>query len=108
MPAKFRDELGGRCVVAKSLDECLTIYPAGCNGRKLVVDKLDEPSQQVIRRTRKVKRHYFSSAAECDVDKQGRLTIPQELKDYAGIDKDLVTIGKQQDYRSLEQGVLGC
>ena len=42
---------------------------------------------------RKIKRRFFSSAAECDVDKQGRLTIPQELKEYAGIEKELITIG---------------
>ena len=93
VPAKFREELGGRCVVAKSLDECLTIYPVD-EWRKLA-DKLDELPRSNPR-TRKVKRHYFSSAAECDVDKQGRLTIPQELKDYSGIDKDLVTIGNNR------------
>ena len=45
---------------------------------------------------RRVKRHFFSSAAECDIDKQGRLTIPQELKDYAGITKELITVGSNR------------
>ena len=93
VPAKFREELGGRCVVAKSLDECLTIYPVD-EWRKLA-DKLDELPRSNPR-TRKVKRHYFSSAAECDVDKQGRMKIPQDLAEYAGIDKDLVTIGSNR------------
>ena len=86
VPAKFREELGGKCIIAKSLDECLTIYPVD------EWQKLPESNP----RTRRVKRHYFSSAADCDVDKQGRLTIPQELKDYAGIDKELVTIGNNR------------
>ena len=38
-------------------------------------------------------RHFYANAVECEVDRQGRLTIPQELRDYAGIDKELVTIG---------------
>ena len=45
---------------------------------------------------RKLKRHFYSSAAECDVDKQGRLTIPQELKEYAGIEKELITVGSDK------------
>ena len=40
-----------------------------------------------------IRRYFNQSAARCDVDKQGRVTIPQELKDYAGITKELVTIG---------------
>ena len=40
-----------------------------------------------------IRRYFNQSAAKCDVDKQGRVTIPQELKDYAGITKELVTIG---------------
>ena len=39
---------------------------------------------------------FNASAAECDIDKQGRLTIPQELKVYAGIEKDLVTVGSNK------------
>lgn len=90
VPAKFRDELGGKCIISKSLDECLTIYTI--DEWETLVDKLDKlPTSNP--KTRRVKRHYFSSAAECDVDKQGRLTIPQELKEYAGIEKDLITVG---------------
>lgn len=94
VPAKFRDELEGRCIIAKSLDRCLTIYPLA-QWEKFVEEKLEIlPAGNP--QARKLKRHFYSSAAECDVDKQGRLTIPQELKDYAGIDKDLVTIGNNR------------
>ena len=94
VPAKFRDELDGRCIIAKSLDRCLTIYPLA-QWEKFVEEKLEIlPAGNP--QARKLKRHFYSSAAECDVDKQGRLTIPQELKDYAGIDKDLVTIGNNR------------
>ena len=91
VPAKFRDELKGRCIIAKSLDKCLTIYPEE-QWEKFVKEKLSVLPMG-NEGARKLRRHFYSSAAECDVDKQGRLTIPQELKDYAGIDKELVTIG---------------
>ena len=38
-------------------------------------------------------RHFCANAAECEFDKQGRIGIPQELKSYAGIEKELVTMG---------------
>ena len=93
VPAKFRDELGGRCVVAKSLDKCLVIYTKE-EWQKFAdeLDKLPKSNPE----TRVIKRHFHASAADCDIDKQGRLTIPQELKSYAGIDKELVTVGSNK------------
>ena len=97
VPAKFRDELEGRCIIAKSLDRCLTIYPLA-QWEKFVEEKLEIlPAGNP--QARKLKRHFYSSAAECDVDKQGRLTIPQELKEYAGIEKELITVGS---YKTIE------
>ena len=94
VPAKFRDELEGRCIIAKSLDRCLTIYPLA-QWKKFVEEKLEIlPAGNP--QARKLKRHFYSSAAECDVDKQGRLTIPQELKEYAGIEKELITVGSDK------------
>ena len=94
VPAKFRDELEGRCIIAKSLDRCLTIYPLA-QWEKFVEEKLEIlPAGNP--QARKLKRHFYSSAAECYVDKQGRLTIPQELKEYAGIEKELITVGSDK------------
>ena len=38
-------------------------------------------------------RHFYANAVECEMDRQGRMTLPQELREYAGIDKELVTVG---------------
>ena len=93
VPARFREELRGKCIIAKALDKCLTIYTM--EEWKKFVDKLDElPTSNP--NSRRVKRHFHSSAAECDIDKQGRLTIPQELREYAGITKDLITVGSNR------------
>ena len=93
VPARFREELRGKCIIAKAVDKCLTIYTM--EEWKKFVDKLDElPTSNP--NSRRVKRHFHSSAAECDIDKQGRLTIPQELREYAGITKDLITVGSNR------------
>ena len=102
VPAKFRDELKGRCIIAKSLDKCLTIYPEE-QWEKFVKEKLSVLPMG-NEGARKLRRHFYSSAAECDVDKQGRLTIPQELKEYAGIDKELVTIGSDMTIEVWSRG----
>ena len=83
VPAKFRLELGGRCIVAKALDKCLTVYPFE-QWEKFVNEKL-ELLPDSNPQARRLKRHFLSSAAECDVDKQGRMKIPQDLAEYAGI-----------------------
>ena len=80
--------------MAKSLDKCLTIYPFG-QWEKFVSEKL-ELLPDSNPNARRLKRHFLSSAAECDVDKQGRLKLPQDLVNYAGIEKELVTVGSNR------------
>ncbi len=91
IPAKFREELGTKCVVSKALDHCLEIHPmeeweSFVNEKLKVLSSFDPKARQLA-------RYFASSAVECEVDKQGRLTIPQELREYAGIEKELVTVG---------------
>ncbi|MCF0144650.1 MAG: division/cell wall cluster transcriptional repressor MraZ [Firmicutes bacterium] len=90
IPAKFREELGGRCVVAQSLDKCLTISTEA-EWEKFLQQVLQLPMSNP--EARMMRRYFNQSAAVCDVDKQGRVTVPQELREYAGITKELVTIG---------------
>ena len=90
IPAKFREELGGRCVIAQSLDKGLTISTEA-EWENFLQELKALPRSNA--EARMIRRYFNQSAAKCDVDKQGRVTIPQELKDYAGITKDLVTIG---------------
>lgn len=100
IPSKFRDELGCRCVVAQSLDKCLTISTIE-EWEKFLL-KLDElPNSNP--EARMIKRFFNQSAAVCDVDKQGRVTIPNELKEYAGINKELITIGNSHNIEVWSQ-----
>lgn len=90
VPSKLRAGLGNRCILTKGLDKCLYIYTAEDWEKQMEkVAKLPESDPKV----RAFIRHFCANASECEFDKQGRIVIPQELKSYAGIEKELVTMG---------------
>lgn len=89
-PTKLRDILGGEFYVTKSIDQkCLTIY-SKAEWEKLAekVATLPESMGGL-----KIKRWLFSGAGELVPDKQGRVLIPSDLRDFAGLTKDVVVIG---------------
>ena len=90
VPSKLRLELGERCVLTRGLDKCLYIYTMD-NWKEQIEKAKKLPESNV--KVRAFIRHFFSNACECEFDKQGRVIIPQELKAYAGIKKELVTMG---------------
>ena len=90
VPSKHRDQLGGRCILTKGMDNCLYIYPLG--EWEKVVERVSALPQTDIN-VRKYIRDVFANAEECEIDKQGRILIPAELKKRVFIDKELVTMG---------------
>jgi len=90
IPAKFRDELGSRFIVTRGLDECLFVYPE--SEWKVIEQKLK--SLPFTRSdARAFTRFFFSGAIECELDKQGRVNIPANLRQYSHLQKDCVVIG---------------
>ncbi len=90
VPSKLRAGLGARCILTKGLDRCLYIYTTEDWEKQMEkIAQLPESDPHV----RAFIRHFCANAAECEFDKQGRIGIPQELKNYAGIEKELVTMG---------------
>jgi MraZ protein len=90
VPSKLRAELGARCILTKGLDKCLYIYATEDWDKQMEkIARLPESDPKV----RAFIRHFCANACECEFDKQGRIIIPQELKAYAEIEKDLVTMG---------------
>ncbi len=90
IPSKFRETLGFKFILTKGLDNCLFIYPMD------EWDNLEEKLKQLpiaSKDARAFVRHFFSGAVECEVDKQGRINIPQNLRDHAKVDKEVITIG---------------
>lgn len=90
VPSRFREELGFKFILTKGLDNCLFIYPM--DEWKVFEEKLKQ-LPLTSKDARAFVRHFFSGAVECEIDKQGRITIPQNLRDHAKIEKEVVTIG---------------
>jgi MraZ protein len=90
MPARLREELGERFVITRGLDQCLFVYPLNEwvkveeNLKKLPFTRSDN---------RAFTRLFFSGAAELEADRQGRVLIPQNLREHAGIEKEVMIIG---------------
>jgi len=88
VPAKFREDLGERFYITKGLDGCLFVLSG------VEWERLQEKIRQMpISKARGLQRFFFSGAAEVEPDKQGRVLIPQQLRDYAQIQKDVAVIG---------------
>ena len=90
IPSKYRDELGYRCILTKGMDKCLYIY--SMQEWENFMKKLSAlPTSDI--NSRQFMRHFYANANECEIDKQGRIVIPQNLREYAGIEKELITVG---------------
>lgn len=90
IPAKIREELGESFVITRGLDKALFVYPI--QEWKLIEQKLKSlPFTKAD--ARKFTRFFFSGAIECEIDKQGRIIIPNNLRNYALLKKECVTIG---------------
>ncbi len=90
VPSKFRDELGDKFIVTKGMDGCLFLYtmPAW----EAYVEKLSKlPTTNP--NARRFVRIMTSGASECEPDGNGRVMIPANLREFAGITKEIVTIG---------------
>ena len=90
IPAKFRETLGDKFIVTKGLDGCLFVYPKrewSSFEEKLKVLPLTNKD------ARQFTRFFLAGAAACEVDKQGRILLPQVLRDFAQLEKEVVLIG---------------
>lgn len=90
IPSKFREELGAKFVITKGLDGCLYAYTM--EEWKIMEDKLKK-LPLTSKDARAFVRFFFSGANEVEPDKQGRVLIPQNLLEYAAIEKEIVSIG---------------
>jgi MraZ protein len=90
LPAKFREQLAGGLVVTKSQEFCLAVWPLEdfMNEAKRV-----QRTPVTVRESREYGRFLAMRATEDTPDKQGRITITPQLKEYAGLDREVVVIG---------------
>lgn len=90
IPAKFREKLGESFVVTKGLDGCL--YGYANEDWQAFEDKLSS-LPITNKNSRQFTRFFLAGAADCEVDKQGRILLPAVLREFAGLDKDVVLVG---------------
>jgi MraZ protein len=90
LPAKFRDQLTEGLVVTRGQERCLTIWSTEDFGR--LTDRLRE-APVTNKGTRDYVRMLFAAASQEVPDKQGRISIPGSLREYASLTKDVVVIG---------------
>lgn len=90
VPAKFREQLGETFVVTKGLDSCLFVYP---NSEWELIQQKFHEMPSTSKDARMFARFFFAGAAECEVDKQGRILLPKPLLDHAHLEKDVVLAG---------------
>lgn len=114
LPAKFRGELGLKVIVTKGVENCLVVYTE--KEWEVMSQKLGSlPISQT--EARSFTRHLLASATEIELDKLGRILIPDFLKEYAHFKKNVVICGlsnrleiwdeaKWEDYtKKAEKGV---
>ncbi len=90
VPAKFREALGEEFVLTKGLDGCLSIYPM--EEWESFEEKL-KALPLTDKNARAFLRFFVAGATSCELDKQGRILIPGTLREFAGLDKDVVLTG---------------
>lgn len=90
LPAKFREELQGGLVVTRGQDRCLYVFSTA--EFDMVHDKIRQ-APVTSAEARNYLRVFLSGASSEQPDKQGRITIPATLREYAELGKDLVVIG---------------
>ena len=90
IPAKFRESLGEHFVVTQGLDGCLFAYD---NSEWEIFEKQLQSMLIGKKDTRNFARFFLARAAEVEVDKQGRILVPSKLREFAGLEKDVVMVG---------------
>ena len=90
VPSKFREQLGNEFVVTKGLDGCLFVYP---NEEWHNIEEKFRTVPLTTKDARKFSRFFFAGAATCELDKQGRILIPPVLREFADLQKDVVSVG---------------
>ena len=91
IPSKFRELLGEEFVLTKGLDGCLSIYPMT---EWEAFEKKLSALPLTNKNARTLTRFFVAGATECELDKQGRILIPSTLREFAGLEKNVMLAGQ--------------
>lgn len=90
IPSKFRETLGEEFVVTKGMDGCLFVY---ANKDWTDFEQKLTSLPLINKEARQFARFFLAGAAQVELDKQGRILVPANLRTFAGLDKDIVLVG---------------
>lgn len=90
LPAKYRDALAPGLVLTMGQERSIVVWPAAEFAAEAT--RLGDASRSDAA-ARAYQRVFFSGASDEIPDRQGRITVPQELREYAGLDRDVVVVG---------------
>ena len=96
LPSKYREVLSTNYderLIVTNFDGCLWAYP---HHEWCAIEDKVASLPQFKPEVKALQRVFISAATECSLDKSGRILLPQTLRDYAGIDKDVVFVGMIQ------------
>jgi MraZ protein len=91
LPSKFRDSFEGGVVLARGIDRCVAAYPRDEWERSL--GKRIGELEGLSRDDRRLQRFFFASAAEAELDKQGRVMVPAALLEHGGLGREVTVAG---------------
>ena len=90
IPSRFRELLGEEFVLTRGLDGCLSIYPMD---EWVAFEEKLRALPLTNKDARTFSRFFVAGATACQLDKQGRILVPQTLRPFAGLEKDVVLTG---------------
>ncbi len=90
VPARFRETLADGVVLTRGIDRCLTLYPMSTwrpLAERVSALPLSDPN------ARNFRRMVFAEAVDLELDSQGRILVPPELRRYAGLEREAIVVG---------------
>ena len=97
IPAKFRAELAGGVVLAKSLDTCISIWPLA--GWEEFTERAIKSRDPFSAEARRLQRYFHAGSFDAQLDGAGRIMLPQPLLRHVQLRKDVVVVG---NYDTIE------
>lgn len=105
LPSRFREVLAGvddgRVIMTSAFDPCVVVYPLGewrAFEERLAKQSQFDESVEMLRRI------YVSGAVECEVDKLGRVLVPQSLREHASLARDAIWAGMGNTIELWDKG----
>lgn len=87
VPQKFRSELGEKFVLTRGFSGCIFVYPMAD------WQALEEKLTELPLAEAKIQRFFLGGKEELNIDAQGRILVPQHLREHAALEKEIATVG---------------